>query len=75
MFFIPFIKSYLILQVFLWYLDHITLDSISASLVGNLLSDQLLEDEEQQLIVVLAKCQVASECLERHTDSNSLMLT
>lgn len=75
MFFVPFIKSYLILQVFLWYLDHITLDSISASLVSNLLSNQLLEDEEQQLIVVLAKCQVASECLQRHIDSNNLMLT
>lgn len=56
-------NGYLILQVFLWYLDNIILESISAAEVGGLLSHQLLEDEQQQLVVVFTKRQVASKRL------------
>lgn len=69
MFIISFIKRYLILQVFLWYLDSVVLDSISAPLVGDPLGYQLFEDEEQQLIVVPTEGQVASKRLGRNTDN------
>lgn len=61
---ILFIKCYLILQVFLWNLDGVILDSVSAPLVGDLLRYQLFEDEEQQLIVVPTEGQVTSKRLD-----------
>lgn len=69
MFIISFIERYLILQVFLWYLDGVVLDSVSAPLVGDLLGYELFEDEEQQLIVVPTEGKVASKRLDRNTDN------
>lgn len=57
---------YLILQVLLCDLDGVVLDSVSVPLVGDLLGNQLLQDEEQQLVVVSAEGQVASERLDRN---------
>lgn len=65
---------YLVLQVFLRYLDGVVLDSVSVPLVGDLLGHQLLKDEEQQLVVVSAEGQVTSECLHRETETNPLVV-
>lgn len=68
---ILFIKCYLILQVFLWNLDGVILDSVSAPLVGDLLRYQLFEDEEQQLIVVPTEGQVTSKRLDNKQTKTS----
>lgn len=57
-------SRYLFLQVFLWYLDGVVLDSVSVPLVGDLLGHQLLQDEEQQLVVVPAEGQVTGKRLD-----------
>lgn len=59
-------ECYLILQVFLWNLDSVILDSISAPLVGDLLCYQLFENEEQQLIVVSTEGQITSKRLDKN---------
>lgn len=64
---------YLILQVFLCDLDGVVLDSVSVPLVGDLLGNQLLQDEEQQLVVVSAEGQVASERLDRDKQNTDLI--
>lgn len=73
MFISSFINCYLILQVFLGYLNGVVLDSISVPLVGDLLSHQLLKDEEQQLVIVPAEGQVAGKCLDRNTDNTDVI--
>lgn len=59
------VSQYLILKIFFWDLDGVVLDSVSVPLVGDLLSHQLFEDEEQQLVVVSAEGQIAGERLSR----------
>lgn len=64
---------YLIVQVFLWDLDGVVLDSVSVPLVRDLLGHQLFEDEQQQLVVVSAEGQVAGERLRGNKDSRDFM--
>lgn len=58
------LRRYLVRQVFLWDLDDVLLGSVSVALVGNLLSHQLLQDEQQQLVVVSPEGQVPCKCLK-----------
>lgn len=55
------------MQILFGYLNSVITRSIPAPLVGNTLSRQLLEDKQQQLVVVFAVRQVASERLRRRT--------
>lgn len=60
------IVSYLVHQIFLWDLDDVLLHSIAVALVRHLLSHQLLQDKQQQLVVVSLESQVACKCLEEN---------
>ena len=59
--------TYLLLQVLLGDLDDVALRSVPVPLIGHLLSHQLLQDEQQQLVVVAFESQVARKRLQTHT--------
>ena len=54
---------YLLDKLLFGHLDNIQVSSVAVSIEGEMISSQLLQNEEQQLIVVLLVGQVVGKCL------------
>ena len=65
--FIKHTRTHLFNKLLLGHFDDVQVSSVAVPVEGEVVSGQLLQDEQQQLIVVLLVGQVTGKCLCIHT--------